>query len=37
MAIVGHTLHFSYSDMIEMDIKDLLDFIEEAKNFSRSE
>jgi len=34
MAMVGHTLHFSYSDMMEMYLKDFIFFVEQSKTFS---
>jgi len=33
MALIGHSLHFSYNDMMKMSIKDFLDFVDEAKLF----
>jgi len=36
MAFVAHLLHFSYSDMIEMDISDFKVFIDEAKEIEKS-
>jgi len=35
MAIVGHWLHFSYSDMADMDLELLLCFMDEAKEMGR--
>jgi hypothetical protein len=37
MAVIGHALHFSYSDMLEMKTKDFLFFINEANLFLKSE
>jgi hypothetical protein len=37
MAIIGHALHFSYSDILEIDIKDFLFFIDEANHFLKNE
>jgi hypothetical protein len=36
MAIIGHALHFSYSDMLEMEVKDFLFFATEANELLKS-
>lgn len=37
MATIGHALHFSYSEMLDMEIDDFLDFAEKAKKILERE
>ena len=30
-ALIGHVLHFPYSDILEMDIQEFVEFIQEAQ------
>lgn len=34
MALVGHTMHFSYSDMLEMETDEFREFVKIAQELS---
>jgi hypothetical protein len=36
MALIGATLHFGYSDMLNMELEEFMFFMEQAKAFSEN-
>lgn len=36
MAYMGHWLHFSYGDMVEMDLKDFILFVQKTEDIAKS-